>query len=268
MIVFPNAKINIGLNVTKKRHDGYHDIESCFYPIGWSDALEILPTDTYRFESSGIPIPGNPADNLCTKAYELLSSDHSIPPVSMHLLKSVPIGAGLGGGSSDAAFAIKALNQLFDLKIPVQEQLQYARQLGSDCAFFITNQPEFCFNKGDEFDKIDVNLTGKWLVLVNPGIHISTAEAYSGIQPQPSGQDLRTILKQPVSEWKNIVKNDFELSLFPKYPLLAEIKQRLYNLGAEYASMSGSGSTLYGIFEEEIDLANELRPFKVWRETI
>jgi 4-diphosphocytidyl-2-C-methyl-D-erythritol kinase len=268
MIVFPNAKINIGLNITNKRPDGYHDIESCFYPIGWSDALEILPADEFRFESSGIPIPGNPADNLCTKAYELLKKDHSIPPVSMHLLKSVPIGAGLGGGSSDAAFAIKALNSLFDLRIPVEEQLEYARTLGSDCAFFITNQPAFCFNKGDEFDKIEVNLTGKWIVLVNPGIHISTAEAYSGIKPQPSGQDLRFDLTQPLSAWKNVVKNDFETSLFPKYPLLAEIKQRLYNYGAVYASMSGSGSTLYGIFQEETDLTNELRPFKVWQGTI
>jgi 4-diphosphocytidyl-2-C-methyl-D-erythritol kinase len=265
MIVFPNAKINIGLNITEKRPDGFHNIESCFYPIGWADALEILPTEQFKFESSGIAIPGNAANNLCTKAYTLLSKDHALPPVSMHLLKSIPIGAGLGGGSSDAAFAIKTLDRLFCLGITIEEQLRYARQLGSDCAFFISNQPAYCFNKGDEFDKINVALAGKWIVLVNPGIHISTVEAYAGILPRPSGQDLRITLGQPISDWKNTVKNDFETSLFPKYPILAEVKKKLYASGALYASMSGSGSTIYGIFEKEMDFAKELDSYRVWQ---
>lgn len=265
MLVFPNAKINIGLNIVEKRPDGFHNIESCFYPVGWSDALEILPARTLNFKSSGIVIPGAPEQNLCIKAYRLLAADYSIPAVDMHLLKSVPIGAGLGGGSSDAAFAIKALNELFDLKISLGNQIGYARRLGSDCAFFIRNQPVYCFHKGDEFEEIDLRLTGKWIVLVNPGLHISTLEAYSGIKPQHSEHDLRTILKQPIPRWRDFVKNDFEATLFPKYPLLEKIKDNLYQRGADYVSMSGSGSTVYGIFDEEIDLSRAFPVHKVWQ---
>jgi len=265
MLVFPNAKINIGLNIVEKRIDGFHNIESCFYPVGWSDALEILSAEKLHFQSSGIIIPGEPEYNLCIKAYKVLASDYSIPPVDIHLLKSIPIGAGLGGGSSDAAYVIKALDKLFDLKIPVDNQITYARKLGSDCAFFINNVPAYCFHKGDEFEQIDLRLTGKWIVLVNPGLHISTLEAYSGIKPQHSKQDLRTILKQPLPDWKGLVKNDFEKTLFPKYPALSEIKEKLYDQGAEYASMSGSGSTIYGIFKKETDLAEEFSAYKVWQ---
>ncbi len=265
MLAFPNAKINIGLKITEKREDGFHNIESCFYPVGWCDALEILPSKNTSFRSSGISIPGNSADNLCIKAYKLLSADYTIPAVEMHLLKSVPIGAGLGGGSSDAAFAIKMLNELFALHISLEEQISYARRLGSDCAFFIENHPTYCYNKGDEFEPIEVVLTGKWIALINPGIHISTQEAYSGIQPQPSETDLRLLLKQPLPEWKYQVKNDFEATLFPKYPLLSDIKVMLYKQGAAYASMSGSGSTIYGIFDEEVDLTDEFTGYKIWQ---
>lgn len=265
MLAFPNAKINIGLNITEKRADGFHNIESCFYPVGWSDALEILPAEKTSFQSSGIPIPGDPADNLCLRAYQLIAEDFTLPPVNIYLLKSVPIGAGLGGGSADAAFAIKILNDLFHLQIPTEKQLAYARKLGSDCAFFIENKPAYCYNKGDEFEPIDLKLSGKWIVLVNPGIHISTQEAYAGIKPKPSETDIRQNLRQPLSHWKSFVKNDFEATLFPKYPLLPEIKKKLYAFGAEYASMSGSGSTVYGIFNEEIDLSHEFAVNKIWQ---
>jgi 4-diphosphocytidyl-2-C-methyl-D-erythritol kinase len=183
----------------------------------------------------------------------------------MHLLKCVPIGAGLGGGSADGAFAIKALNDFFSVGIPEEKQLAYARRLGSDCAFFIQNQAAYCFGKGDEFENIAVNLKGKWLVLVNPGIHISTVEAYSGIIPKKSHIDLRKVLQEPIASWEGVVKNDFEATLFLKYPLLSEIKKQLYETGAEYAAMSGSGSTLYGIFPEEQDLRRFFPDYTVWQ---
>lgn len=265
MLVFPNAKINIGLNIIEKRPDGFHNIESCFYPVGWSDALEIIPSEKFGFQSDGIHIPGDSSNNLCTKAYQMLAKDYTFPAVNIHLLKAVPIGAGLGGGSSDAAFTIKALNDVFSLNISLEKQLDYARRLGSDCAFFIENKPLYCFEKGDRFEEISLTLAGKWIVLVNPGLHISTVEAYSGVNPRRSETDLRGLLKQPVSEWKKGVKNDFEESLFPKYPVLKDIKEKLYEKGAAYAAMSGSGSTLYGIFDEEIDLSAFFKEYKIWQ---
>jgi len=265
MLVFPNAKINIGLNIVEKRPDGFHNIESCFYPVGWSDALEITLAERFSFHSDGIAIPGNPGDNLCAKAYEMLSRDYNLPPVKIHLLKTVPIGAGLGGGSADAAFTIKALNQLFDLGITIEEQEQYARLIGSDCAFFIRNKPMYCFEKGDRFDTIDVNIAGKWIALVNPGIHISTVEAYSGVVAKRSTENLRNILREPITKWKGCVRNDFEATLFEKYPLLREVKEKLYGLGAEYAAMSGSGSTLFGIFDKEQDVKPHFPHFRLWQ---
>lgn len=265
MVVFPNAKINIGLNITEKRADGFHTISSCFYPVGWSDALEILPADELSFQSSGIPIPGDSASNLCLKAYHLLAKDHALPPVSIHLLKAVPIGAGLGGGSADGAFTIKALNKLFALGLSVEQQQYYARQLGSDCAFFIENTPKYCYDKGDQFEEISLRLSGRWIVLVNPGLHISTAEAYAGVKPKLPATDLRELLQLPIDQWRDTVGNDFEDSLFVKYPILDHHKQKLYTLGAEYASMSGSGSTLYGIFPQEVELSNNFDGTSVWK---
>lgn len=265
MLVFPNAKINIGLNITEKRPDGFHNITSCFYPVGWTDALEITKSDQLHFTADGIDIPGNSNDNLCIKAYILLKEDYDLPPVHIHLLKAVPIGAGLGGGSSDAAFTIKALASLFELKIGDEKQQEYARRLGSDCAFFILNKQMYCFGKGDQFEAIDLSLAGKWIVMVNPGIHISTVEAYARVKPHLPQTDLHILLKEPISMWKNEVKNDFETSLFPKYPVLQEIKENLYELGASYAAMSGSGSTLYGIFEEEIDLSKQFLRYNTWQ---
>lgn len=265
MLVFPNAKINLGLNIVEKRPDGFHNIESCFYPVGWSDALEITLSETFSFHSDGISIPGNAADNLCTKAYEMLRRDYSLPPVKIHLLKTVPIGAGLGGGSADAAFTIKALNQLFDLHLSIEEQEKYARPIGSDCAFFIRNKPMYCFEKGDQFDEIDINIAGKWIALINPGIHIPTAVAYSGVVAKRSTENLRNILREPIATWRDRVRNDFEATLFEKYPLLREIKEKLYGLGAEYAAMSGSGSTLFGIFGQEKDVKQHFPDFRLWQ---
>ncbi|GHB51933.1 4-(cytidine 5'-diphospho)-2-C-methyl-D-erythritol kinase [Persicitalea jodogahamensis] len=270
MVTFPNAKINIGLNIVGKRPDGFHNLESCFYPVGWADALEILPqTDWHHqvvsFTSSGLSIPGNQDSNLCLKAYRLLAEDFALPPVSIHLLKAVPIGAGLGGGSADAAFTIKALNQLFSLDISTENQQKYARSLGSDCAFFIENKPMYCFGKGDQFEETSLRLTGKWILLVNPGLHISTAEAYSGITPRVPTQDLRELLQKPIGQWRDFVKNDFEESLFKNHSVLPQIKAKIYDLGAQYASMSGSGSTVYGIFDHEPDPANNFQNSTVWK---
>jgi 4-diphosphocytidyl-2-C-methyl-D-erythritol kinase len=268
MLTFPNAKINIGLHIVSKRSDEFHNIESCFYPIDWTDALEIVPANDFSFEASGLPIPGNQQDNLCKKAYDLIAADHTISQVEMHLLKSIPIGAGLGGGSADAAFTIKAINELFDLKMSLPEQLNYARQLGSDCAFFIENKPVYCINKGDEFEPIHLNLKGKFIYLVNPGLHISTQEAYAGIIPHAGDTTLRSLLEKPITTWKDTVFNHFENTIFPQYPSIAQIKQALYAQGAQYASMTGTGSTVYGIFEHEVQLDKHFTPFKTWKGTL
>lgn len=265
MVTFPNAKINIGLNIVGKRPDGFHDLSSCFYPVNWSDALEILTADKLSFTSSGLSIPGDANSNLCLRAYHLLAKDFDLPLVSIHLLKAVPIGAGLGGGSADATFTIKVLNQLFSLALSTEKQQDYARSLGSDCAFFIKNIPMYCFGKGDQFEDIPLRLTGKWVVLVNPGLHISTAEAYAGVTPQPPTGDLSELLQRPIGQWRSFVVNDFERNLFKKYSVLPQIKEKLYTLGAQYASMSGSGSTVYGIFDQEPDLANNFQNSTVWK---
>jgi 4-diphosphocytidyl-2-C-methyl-D-erythritol kinase len=265
MVTFPNAKINIGLHITEKRPDGFHNLESCFYPVGWCDVLEILPASTLSFKSTGIPIPGNPETNLCLKAYHLVKQDFNIPPVMIHLHKVVPIGAGLGGGSADCAFTIKTLNDLFELHLTTEQMENYARKLGSDCAFFIQNIPKYCVGKGDEFLDISLDLSDKYIVLVNPNIHISTAEAYSGVKPIESEIDLRLILQNPVNQWVNVVKNDFENHLLPKYSTISTIKEQLYEYGAAYASMTGSGSTIFGIFEQEINLTETFAEFSVWQ---
>jgi 4-diphosphocytidyl-2-C-methyl-D-erythritol kinase len=265
MLTFPNAKINIGLHITEKRPDGFHNLESCFYPVGWSDVLEILPAEKLSFKSTGIPIPGNPETNLCLKAYHLVKQDFDIPPVMIHLHKVVPIGAGMGGGSADCAFTIKTLNELFELHLTNEQMENYARTLGSDCAFFIQNRPQYCFGKGDEFSEISLDLSGKYIVLVNPNIHISTAEAYSGVKPVKSGIDLKEILQKPVNQWVDIVKNDFENHLLPKYPTIATIKNTLYTQGAKYACMTGSGSTVFGIFDIAIDLQETFAEYAIWQ---
>ena len=257
MIIFPNAKINLGLNITERRPDGYHNLESVFYPLMIKDALEVIQSSELRFQSSGIHIPGSMDDNLCIKAYHLLKRDFTdLPPVSIHLHKHIPIGAGLGGGSADAAFFIKLMNSTFALGLDAGQMMNYARQLGADCAFFINNKPVYAYHKGDEFEPVDVDLSAYKIVLVMPPVHVSTAEAYGGIKPAPVSRSLKELIKLPVAEWKKHIKNDFETHIFKAYPVIQEVKTALYDAGALYASMSGSGASVFGIFESLPDLGH------------
>jgi 4-diphosphocytidyl-2-C-methyl-D-erythritol kinase len=247
MIVYPNAKINIGLNVLRKRTDGYHEISSIFFPVKeLHDVLEILPSDTFSFTSTGINIPGD--GNICIKAFELLKVDFDIANVKIHLHKLIPIGAGLGGGSSDGAFTLKVLNKLFDLNISKKKLEKYALQLGADCPFFIDNTPKYVSGIGDKMTNIDLDLSSYELKFVFPDLHISTAYAYGGVTPKHPKTELLDLINQPMKDWKSTVKNDFEVSVFSKYPELEKMKKELYSDGAIYASMTGSGSVLYGVF--------------------
>lgn len=266
MLDFPNAKINLGLFITSKRADGFHNLISCFYPVKWCDALEILPAPENKFDMTGLPVPGDPESNLCLKAYKLLEKDFQLPPVHMHLHKIIPMGAGLGGGSADAAFALKILNKLFELKLSTEALQNYARQLGSDCAFFIENKPVLAVEKGDVFEPVALDLTGYTCIVVYPGLHITTAEAYSNVIPQETTTDIRDVLKQDVKTWKDALYNDFEKSLFPNYPQLSELKDNLYEAGAAFASMTGSGAAVYGLFKGDVP-ANLIFPghYLVWK---
>ena len=251
MITYPNAKINIGLRVVRRREDGFHDLESGFVPVPWRDILEIIPGEDFQFSTSGIAIPGEAENNLCVKAYTLLSQDVDLPPVQMHLHKIIPIGAGLGGGSANGAFALKALNALFSLTLDQATLEAYAAQLGSDCPFFIANQPAMAYGTGDRLEPFSLDLSGKTVVLVKPPVFVSTADAYRSIVPRPPSNSLKEMLETvPMGDWKDQVVNDFERTVFAQYPTLAEIKATLYQQGAAYASMSGSGSTIYGLFEQ------------------
>ncbi|HVA98861.1 MAG TPA: 4-(cytidine 5'-diphospho)-2-C-methyl-D-erythritol kinase [Bacteroidia bacterium] len=264
MIVFPNAKINIGLNIIEKRSDGFHNIESIFYPIGLCDILEVvknnLPSGESKinFSSSGILIPGNTQENLCVKAFYLLDKIYTLSSVNVHLHKIIPIGAGLGGGSSDAVFLMKALNELFDLKISEKEMQQFATQLGSDCSFFVKNEPVFAEQKGEVHTDISLDLSNFYCVLVYPKIHINTAFAYSETIPKKNIFELRKEILNPVKEWKKNIFNDFESSVFKNHTEIKSIKEKLYELGASYVSMSGSGSAVYGIFEKKIILKKNI----------
>lgn len=270
MIRFPTAKINIGLNIVKKRDDGFHSIESVFHAVPLTDAIEIIENKdgnakNITFTSSGIDIPGNSDDNLCCKAYHLINIKYTLPNIKVHLHKNIPIGAGLGGGSADAAFFIRLLNDQFELKIPMKEMEDFARQLGSDCTFFIKNTPAFTTERGDMLEDLKLDLKGYHLVLIYPNIHINTAKAYSGVQAKPAKRSLKNdIINLPVEEWKNVIHNDFENSIFPQFPEIKKIKEQLYTLGAEYAAMSGSGSTVFGIFKKETNLKNSFSTAFFW----
>jgi len=257
MLSFPNAKINIGLYITNKRNDGYHDIESVFYPIiNYYDCLEIIETQgngNIDFTSVGIEIPGTNDGNLCVKAYYAINAISPLPAVKMLLKKNIAIGAGLGGGSADAAFAIHLINKKFELKLSLAKQLKIAATLGSDCSFFIHNTPCFASGRGEVLQKFSFNLKGKKIVLVNPAIHINTQDAYSGIIPKQPKYALAESILKPIAEWQYLIKNDFEDSVFLKEPAIEKIKNELYKKGALYASMSGSGSTVYGIFDNVPD---------------
>jgi len=254
MIVFPNAKINLGLNILHKRDDGYHELETCFYPVKWQEALEINPSEKTIITTSGIPIP-NDGDNIILKAYKLLLADFSLPPVKIHLHKAIPIGAGLGGGSADAAFAVKLMNDEFSLGLTEFKMIDYVSQLGADCSFFIKNKPCLASGIGEKLVGIDLSLKGNFILMIYPNIHISTKEAYSNIKPQLPSISIEEILNQyDLRDWKNYLINDFERPLFKTYPVLQEIKSGLYDAGANYASMSGSGSCMFGIFDQKPDI--------------
>ena len=264
MITYPNAKINIGLNITERRPDGYHNIESVFYPINLQDAVEIKtiegeePQGGYKLKVSGTILDGTPDDNLVVKAYQLLRKDFNFPAQKIHLYKHIPVGAGLGGGSSDAAAIIKMLNEKFALGLTSEQMQNYAVQIGADCPFFINNTPVFATGIGNIFTPIEFSLHGKTIILVKPDIFVSTRDAYALVKPCPAAFPLTEAIKQPISEWKQIITNDFEKSVFAKYPEIAAIKDKLYDMGAIYASMSGSGSAVYGIFDSPIEYADEI----------
>lgn len=256
MICFPNAKINIGLNILSKRQDGYHNLQSIFYPIALKDALEIIDANEQEneivFSSSGLSINGKTEDNLCVKAYLLIQQDFpQVSPVKMHLHKSIPMGAGMGGGSADAAFMLLLLNENFSLELSQDELIGYALQLGSDCPFFILNKPCFTTGRGEIMQPIEMDLSAYKILIVNPGIHINTATAFSRIEPGKNECDLTKLISQPIRQWKENIINDFEESVFNSYPEIAAVKNELYQQGALYASMSGSGSTVYGIFNRD-----------------
>ncbi|MBR4118611.1 MAG: 4-(cytidine 5'-diphospho)-2-C-methyl-D-erythritol kinase [Bacteroidales bacterium] len=253
MIVFPNAKINLGLNIVSKREDGYHNIESIFYPIPLYDILEVIPAekDKRSFSLEVMDLPDDGKQNLVEKAYLKLVDKYDIPPIEVILKKCIPFAAGLGGGSADAAYMLKILNEMFINRISEEEMLEIGKDIGADVPFFIKNKPVFAEGIGTDFSDIDLSLNGYFIVLIKPDIAISTAEAYSGVTPCIPNYSLKDVIKQPICEWRGVVKNDFEKSLFPKYPRLKEIKESLYEVGAEYASMSGSGSSIFGIFKNE-----------------
>jgi len=258
MVSFPHCKINLGLQVISKRADGYHDIETCFYPVPWCDVLEIIKANHFQFTQSGTAIPGREEDNLCVKAYQLLKQDFDLHPVHIHLHKVIPTGAGLGGGSSDAAFTLRTLNSVFDLQLSTAQMSEYACRLGSDCAFFIEDRPRLGSGRGEVLSETQLTLKGLYLVLVKPDIHISTAEAYAGVKAQQPETSLSKILALPVTEWKNLLINDFEESIFKNHPTISALKGKFYQHGAIYASMSGSGASVFGIFNSPVDLRKEL----------
>lgn len=267
MISFPNCKINIGLNIVEKRKDGFHNIESVFYPLPLTDVLEMVesPDGSTAFSSSGIPVPGGAGANICVRTYKLMKANNELPGVKIHLHKIIPLGAGLGGGSADAAFLINMLNEKFGLWLPWDELHDYARKMGSDCSFFISNKPSYVFSRGDEFENIALDLRGYHLALVYPNIHVDTAKAYEGITPKRSASDLAKDIFHPVEEWKHCIKNDFEETVFARYPEIKKVKKKLYSSGALYASMSGSGSSVYGIFKDRADLEKEFPGCFVWQ---
>ena len=275
MICFPNAKINLGLRIIEKRSDGYHNIETVLYPIGLSDALESVPNPKdadYSLSISGLMAdegPINTNNNLVTKAFRLLQSRFALQPSAFYLHKAIPVGAGLGGGSSDAAFSLKIINEINNLGLSDTELEEFSAHLGSDCAFFIKNKPIFASGIGTVFSEAKVCLKGYHLVLVKPDISVSTAEAYSSVHPAAHPEkSLKELLSEPVETWKDRIVNDFEVPIFERYPQIGLIKESLYKEGAVYASMSGSGSAVFGLFKENVDLKDYYKDCFYWNETL
>lgn len=256
MVLFPNCKINLGLNVIGKRSDGFHDLETVFYPIQLRDAIEVIEKPAFQFSSSGLAIKGESDNNLCVKAYSLLKKDFpQIPPVQIHLHKAIPIGAGLGGGSADGAFTLILLNKKFKLKLSEKQLMEYSLRLGSDCPFFISNKPCYAAGRGERLEELEINLSEYKIIVVHPGIHISTAWAFANIDPCKPTTLIKEIMRQPVEMWKQELKNDFEDPVFNKHPEIKKVKEDLYAAGAVYSAMSGSGSAVYGIFYKDSKLS-------------
>lgn len=265
MVVFPPAKINLGLSIIAKRNDDYHDVETVMIPIPFVDILEIIPSESFEFHSSGIAIPSDSKDNLCVKAFELIRQKHNIPNVYMHLRKQIPMGAGLGGGSSDAAYVLKTLNELFELHLSLETLEEYAAQLGSDCPFFIQTIPQLAKGRGEVLTSIPLTLHSYYLVLLNPGIHVGTKDAYAGVIPQVKENSILDSVQQEVNTWQEYLVNDFEKSVFFQFPEIAKLKENLLQNGAIYAAMSGSGSSVFGIYKNKPEIPSSLSDFVVFQ---
>ena len=251
MLELAGCKINLGLSVTGKRPDGYHEVQTVLYPVSFFDMVDIVAASEFSFRSSGLSVPGSADDNLVVKAWQLMHQKHHIPPGAIHLHKKIFMGAGLGGGSSDAVAALKILNKIFDTGLNKSELKSYAALLGSDCPFFVDNRPALATGTGTTLTPTDIDLSGNYLLLVKPGIHIATAAAYAGLRKFSKGLPLNEILSRPVNEWQNFLTNDFEAVVFESHPAVARLKKLMYESGALYASMTGSGSAVYGIFDRQ-----------------
>ena len=251
MIAFPLAKINLGLSVISKRPDGFHNLETIFYPLPVCDVLEIVPSKETRMVNSGLTIPGSPANNLVLRAYHLVKKNYSqVGPLEIHLHKAIPMGAGLGGGSSDAANILMLVDRCFNLKISDEDMKLYALEMGSDCPFFLQSLPCFASGRGEILEPLNLDLSGYSILLIHPEIHVETARAFMRIRPEAPAHPLRESILEPLTEWKNTIRNAFETPVFEEHPSLKKIKEKLYDAGALYAAMTGSGSTIYGIFQK------------------
>jgi 4-diphosphocytidyl-2-C-methyl-D-erythritol kinase len=279
LLSFPNCKINIGLNIISKRDDGYHNIETVFYPVKLCDILEINKrsdlkenkfdyTNNIALKLSGNEVEGDDKSNLCYKAFQLLKAEFNLPDIILHLHKIIPSGAGLGGGSADAAFTLKLLNDQFKLNLTDDQLKTYAAQLGSDCSFFISNKPSFASGRGEMIEELDLNLSGYHIILIKPEVNVPTSQAYQAVKPAQPKVSLRTLILQPLSSWKENITNDFEEGIFKLYPQLSQIKKELYDSGCIYASMSGSGSCLYGISDKVINIENKFKNCLSWQSIL
>lgn len=260
MVTFPNCKINIGLHILQKRNDGFHNLETFFYPVPLHDVLEITESNKLSFHTTGIKIPQS-GSNICERAYLLIKEDFPhVPPVKIHLHKVIPIGAGLGGGSSDGAFMLRLLNDTFDLNISTEKLLEYALRLGSDCPIFILNRPAFAQGRGEILAPTTLSLSGYFLIIINPGIHINTKSLFQLITPGSPHMSIQKMIDKPMEEWKNGLTNDFEAPVFKMYPLIEKLRNLLYDKGATYAAMSGTGSSVFGFFKKNMNPSFDIDP--------